>query len=186
MELEITVVDAFTDAVFAGNPAAVIITEQWLPDALMQSIAAENNLSETAFLVLAEAATYLTRWFSPLTEIDCCGHATLASAFVLFNKNPELTRIKFCAQAVGELSVEKTQSGQIQMNFHWSFFDCWWQSFSARFGRSRTQFSLEFVYCRHRLLGIFLEFFIIKLNTYYGIVYCSRHLIFHLLPCLIC
>ncbi len=117
MELEITVVDAFTDSVFAGNPAAVIVTEQWLPDALMQSIAAENNISETAFLVLAEAATYLIRWFSPLTEIDFCGHATLASAFVLFNKNPELTRIKFSAQAVGELSVEKTQSGKIQMNF---------------------------------------------------------------------
>lgn len=59
MELEITVVDAFTDAVFSGNPAAVIITESWLPDALMQSIATENNLSETAFLVLDEAFTPL-------------------------------------------------------------------------------------------------------------------------------
>lgn len=117
MELEITVVDAFTDSVFGGNPAAVIITDEWLSDDLMQSIAAENNLSETAFLVLAGASTYQIRWFSPLTEIDFCGHATLASAFVLFNKNPELASIKFLAKAVGELLVEKTESGKIQMDF---------------------------------------------------------------------
>ena len=117
MELEITVVDAFTDSVFAGNPAAVVITDEWLSDDLMQSIAAENNLSETAFLVLADASTYQIRWFSPLTEIDFCGHATLASAFVLFNKNPELASIEFSARAVGELLVEKTETGKIQMNF---------------------------------------------------------------------
>lgn len=117
MELEITVVDAFTDSVFGGNPAAVIITEKWLPDDLMQSIAAENNLSETAFLVLSEASIYQIRWFSPLTEIAFCGHATLASAFVLFNKNPELASIKFSAKAVGELLVEKSESGKVQMNF---------------------------------------------------------------------
>ncbi len=117
MELEIIVVDAFTDTVFGGNPAAVIITDEWLSDDLMQSIAAENNLSETAFLVLAEASNYQIRWFSPLTEIAFCGHATLASAFVLFNKNPELASIKFSAKAVGELLVEKTESGKVQMNF---------------------------------------------------------------------
>ncbi|UZE97497.1 PhzF family phenazine biosynthesis protein [Alkalimarinus alittae] len=117
MELEITVVDAFTDSVFGGNPAAVIITDEWLSDDLMQSIASENNLSETAFLVLAGTSVYQIRWFSPLTEIDFCGHATLASAFVLFDKSPGLTRITFTAQAVGELIVEKTESGKIQMDF---------------------------------------------------------------------
>jgi len=117
MELEITVVDAFTDSVFGGNPAAVIVTGEWLSDDLMQSIAAENNLSETAFLVLADASTYQIRWFSPLTEIDFCGHATLASAFVLFNKKPQLANIKFSAKAVGELLIEKTETGKIQMDF---------------------------------------------------------------------
>lgn len=117
MELEITVVDAFTDSVFGGNPAAVIITDEWLPDDLMQSIATENNLSETAFLVLADVSTYQIRWFSPLTEIDFCGHATLASAFVLFNAKPELPSIKFLAKAVGELLVVRTDTGKIQMDF---------------------------------------------------------------------
>lgn len=117
MDLEITVVDAFTDSVFSGNPAAVIITDSWLSDDLMQSIAAENNLSETAFLVLSEASTYQIRWFSPLTEIAFCGHATLASAFVLFDKSPELANIKFSAKAVGDFSVGKSESGRIQMDF---------------------------------------------------------------------
>jgi len=117
MELELVVVDAFTDSVFGGNPAAVIITDEWLSDGLMQSIAAENNLSETAFVVLDEASTYQIRWFSPLTEIAFCGHATLASAFVLFNKRPELNSLKFSAKAVGEFSVEKAESGKIQMDF---------------------------------------------------------------------
>ncbi|KFZ30981.1 phenazine biosynthesis protein PhzF [Pseudidiomarina salinarum] len=117
MELEINVVDAFTDAVFGGNPAAVIITDSWLADDLMQSIAAENNLSETAFLVPGEASGYAIRWFSPITEIPFCGHATLASAFVLFNKKPEVKSLNFSAKAVGDLAVTKTGSGQIQMDF---------------------------------------------------------------------
>jgi len=117
MEIEITVVDAFTDSVFGGNPAAVIITDKWLSDDLMQSIAAENNLSETAFLVSEDASTYQIRWFSPLTEIAFCGHATLASAFVLFKKQAELGGIKFSAKAVGELLVEKTEAGMVQMDF---------------------------------------------------------------------
>jgi len=117
MELEINVIDAFTDTLFRGNPAAVIITDGWLSEDLMKSIASENNLSETAFLVMDEAYTYQIRWFSPLTEIDFCGHATLASAFVIFNKNPELSNIKFFAKAVGVLSVVKTDSGGIEMDF---------------------------------------------------------------------
>ena len=122
MQLEINVIDAFTDTVFKGNSAAVILTDSWLSDDLMQSIAMENNLSETAFLVAdnsdkKDADTYHIRWFSPLTEIDFCGHATLASAFVLFKKNPDVTTIKFLAKAVGMLSVVQTGSGKIQMDF---------------------------------------------------------------------
>ncbi|MDG1752088.1 MAG: PhzF family phenazine biosynthesis protein [Thalassotalea sp.] len=117
MKLEVNIIDAFTDTVFKGNPAAVIITKSWLDKSLMQSIALENNLSETAFLVMDETGTYQIRWFSPITEIDFCGHATLASAFVIFNKNPELCAIKFSAKAVGVLPVIKTESGKIQMDF---------------------------------------------------------------------
>jgi len=120
MQLAINVVDAFTDTVFKGNPAAVIITEDWLTDELMQSIALENNLSETAFLVKDKSGdnhSYQIRWFSPLTEIDFCGHATLAAAFVLFSKNLELTKIKFSAKAVGTFIVVRLNNGKIQMDF---------------------------------------------------------------------
>jgi PhzF family phenazine biosynthesis protein len=77
-------VDAFADKLFAGNPAAVCPLDSWLPDALMQQIAGENNLSETAFFV-REGEGYHIRWFTPRTEVDLCGHATLASAHVLFH-----------------------------------------------------------------------------------------------------
>lgn len=125
MQLEINVVDAFTDTVFKGNSAAVIITDDWLSDELMQSIAMENNLSETAFLVANGSSsdessindTYHIRWFSPLTEIDFCGHATLASAFVLFNKNSDLVKIQFIAKAVGMLTIVQMENGKIQMDF---------------------------------------------------------------------
>ncbi len=117
MELEINIIDAFTDTVFRGNPAAVIITESWLPDDLMQSIATENNLPETAFLVEDHASEFQIRWFSPISEIAFCGHATLASAFVLFKKTPQRETIKFSAKAVGKFSVGKTESGKIQMDF---------------------------------------------------------------------
>ena len=124
MQLEINVIDAFSNTIFKGNSAAVIITDSWLDDELMQSIAMENNLSETAFLVANKSdnldkciESYSIRWFSPLTEIDFCGHATLASAFVLFKKNPNLNIIKFLAKAVGTLTVIQTDSGLIQMDF---------------------------------------------------------------------
>ncbi len=117
MQLEINVIDAFTDTVFKGNSAAVVITDNWLTDDLMQSIAFENNLSETAFMVLDDDGIYHIRWFSPFTEIAFCGHATLASAFVLFNKNPTLTAIKFSAKAVGVLTIVQTDDGKIQMDF---------------------------------------------------------------------
>ena len=76
------IVDAFTDKVFAGNPAAICILEKWLTDELMISITTENNLSETAFAV-KEQDGYRLRWFTPGGEIDLCGHATLACAYVL-------------------------------------------------------------------------------------------------------
>ena len=82
MSLSYWMVDAFTDRVFTGNPAAVLLPDAALPDALMQSIAAENNLSETAFAVREDGGFHL-RWFTPTVEVDLCGHATLASAFVL-------------------------------------------------------------------------------------------------------
>lgn len=78
------VVDAFTDRVFAGNPAAVCVMGEWLPDETMVNIALENNLSETAFAV-REGANYRLRWFTPGGEIDLCGHATLATAFVILS-----------------------------------------------------------------------------------------------------
>ncbi len=84
MELILYQVDAFAKEPFEGNPAAVISLETWIPDDLMQSIAEENNLSETAFFVPTKTG-YHIRWFTPTMEVDLCGHATLAAAFVLFN-----------------------------------------------------------------------------------------------------
>ena len=77
-------VDAFTEHVFSGNPAAVCVMEGWLPENTMRAIAKENNLSETAFIVKEEGGYHL-RWFTPNSEVDLCGHATLASAFVIMN-----------------------------------------------------------------------------------------------------
>ncbi|MBK0379089.1 PhzF family phenazine biosynthesis protein [Mucilaginibacter segetis] len=77
--------DAFTNELFGGNPAAVCPLTEWLPDEVMQKIALENNLAETAFFVKTEAG-YLLRWFTPELEIDLCGHATLASAHILFTE----------------------------------------------------------------------------------------------------
>ena len=87
MNLTLYQIDAFTDTLFKGNPAAVIPLEAWLEEELMQNIAAENNLAETAFICPAAsgAVDFDIRWFTPLSEIDLCGHATLASAYVLFN-----------------------------------------------------------------------------------------------------
>ncbi|PQE89816.1 PhzF family phenazine biosynthesis protein [Enterococcus faecium] len=84
MNLDYYVVDAFADEVFKGNQAAVYVLEEWLPEGTMQKIAIENNLSETAFTVKKNQGFEL-RWFTPDREIDLCGHATLATAFVLFN-----------------------------------------------------------------------------------------------------
>ncbi len=84
IKLPVYQVDAFADKVFSGNPAAVVPLNKWLPDTIMQKIASENNLSETAFFV-PEANGFFIRWFTPKAEVDLCGHATLAAAHVLFN-----------------------------------------------------------------------------------------------------
>ena len=117
MKIKINVVDAFTNVRFKGNPAAVVVTGKWLSDEKMQEIAAENNLSETAFLVEDDNGVFAIRWFSPLTEIDFCGHATLASAFVIFNENYQLPHITFFADSVGMMKVVKKDDGFIQMDF---------------------------------------------------------------------
>ncbi|WP_096086830.1 PhzF family phenazine biosynthesis protein [Agaribacterium haliotis] len=117
MKLDIDIVDAFTEKQFQGNSAAVVIAESWLDEKLMQAIATENNLSETAFLLQHSSTHYDIRWFSPITEIDFCGHATLASAFVIFNRQPELTKLTFSAKAVGQMSIVKKDDGHIEMDF---------------------------------------------------------------------
>lgn len=115
MKLKQYVVDAFTDQVFCGNPAAVCVADRALPDELMQQIAIENNLSETAFPV-KEGSGYHLRWFTPGEEIDLCGHATLATAWVLLHfYEPEAQQITFRTLS-GELTVTR-QGEQYAMDF---------------------------------------------------------------------
>lgn len=99
-------VDAFADTVFAGNPAGVCLLSKWLPDEVLQKIAAENNLSETAFLV-KDGTDFQLRWFSPAVEIDLCGHATLATAFVLHLTDNSIPPVLRFATRSGTLAVEK-------------------------------------------------------------------------------
>lgn len=107
MKLPIYQLDAFSGHVFAGNPAAVCPLKDWLPDATMQAIAAENNLAETAFFVGANGK-YAIRWFTPTVEIDLCGHATLASAAVVMTRlEPTIDTVHFTTQRAGDLTVER-------------------------------------------------------------------------------
>lgn len=117
MRLPIYQVDAFADAVFKGNPAAVIPLETWLPDATMQAIAAENNLAETAFFVRGKDG-YGLRWFTPEVEVDLCGHATLASAWVIFNRlDGASNSIEFHTRS-GRLKVTQDgESGRLVLDF---------------------------------------------------------------------
>lgn len=104
-KLPIYQVDAFADKVFGGNPAAVCVLQNWLSDEMMQKIAAENNLAETAFVVKDEEA-FLIRWFTPDVEVDLCGHATLASAFVLQRfYYPNQSLFQFYSHRSGSLPV---------------------------------------------------------------------------------
>jgi len=116
MEYPIYLVDAFTDKLFGGNPAAVCPLETWLPDELMQQLAAENNLSETVFFV-PEADGFNIRWFTPGTEVKLCGHATLASAHVLFSLlGYPSNNIIFYSKS-GPLQVTRNEDASITLNF---------------------------------------------------------------------
>lgn len=108
-------VNSFAREPFSGNPAGVCLLDKWLPDEMLQSIAAENNMSETAFLVPRED-DYDLRWFSPAVEVDLCGHGTLASAHVIFDVvSKDAKRVTFMSKS-GRLSVEK-QDGLLWLDF---------------------------------------------------------------------
>lgn len=103
-------VDAFTDRLFAGNPAAVLVLEDWLPDALMLAITQENNLAETAFVKPRPDGAWDLRWFAPAHEVDFCGHATLATAHILFTQYGATADLVFHTH-VGALKVSKAAYG---------------------------------------------------------------------------
>lgn len=116
MKLKLYQVDAFTDKTFEGNPAAVCPLTEWLPDEVMQNIALENNLSETAFYVKKENG-YELRWFTPTIEVDLCGHATLATAHVLFNHENHIgDEISFHSPRSGKLTVKRNKHS-LTLNF---------------------------------------------------------------------
>jgi len=116
MGLKYYVADAFTDQLFGGNPAGVCLPDAALPEALMQQIAAENNLSETAFVV-PNGEDYDIRWFTPKAEIDLCGHATLASAFILRKfKALDQAEFRFHSQS-GLLKVSVAEDGLYVLDF---------------------------------------------------------------------
>lgn len=110
-------VDAFTKELFRGNPAAVIVEKEWLDADLMQKIALENNLSETAFVKIIDTENYEIRWFTPMVEADFCGHATLASAFVIFKDFTDKKTINFHVRNLGLFIVHQNEDGKIRMNF---------------------------------------------------------------------
>lgn len=116
MTQKIYQIDAFAEKVFTGNPAAVCPLDYWLSDELLQQIAMENNLAETAYYV-KDGEQYQIRWFTPTVEVDLCGHATLASAYVLFNhENYNGSTIRFYSHRSGELTV--TRNGDLlTLNF---------------------------------------------------------------------
>jgi PhzF family phenazine biosynthesis protein len=116
MKIPLFQVDAFNTELFKGNPAAVCPLEKWLPDEILQKIANENNLSETAFFV-KENGGFSLRWFTPLSEVDLCGHATLATAHVLFNHlNYPDQSITFSSLS-GELLVSRQKDNLIYLDF---------------------------------------------------------------------
>jgi len=113
MRIPFTQVDAFADAPFAGNPAAVMPLSRWLPDETLLAIARENNLSETAFLVPDEsgAADFDLRWFTPAAEVALCGHATLASGHVVLSSDTTRERVQFATRQAGVLEVARDGEG---------------------------------------------------------------------------
>lgn len=117
MRQKIYQIDAFSSQTFGGNPAAVCILDSWLSPELMQKIAQENNLAETAFAVKKDDL-YELRWFTPEVEVDLCGHATLATAFVLFHFYAlEEDTIRFYSERSGKLTVNKADNGWLTLDF---------------------------------------------------------------------
>src|SRR5690606_20477533 len=117
MDIPIYQVDAFTDRPFRGNPAAVCPLERWLDDELLRAVAAENNLSETAYFVPI-GDRYELRWFTPTVEVELCGHATLATAFVIFERlAPASTRLRFATRSSGVLEVLRQRDGSLTLDF---------------------------------------------------------------------
>lgn len=115
--LKIFQVDAFTSSIFGGNPAAVVMLEHWLDDAVLQAIAAENNLAETAYLV-PEGKRWALRWFTPTAEVAPCGHATLAAAHVLVNQlGCTQDILQFDTRESGTLTVTQNPDGSLAMSF---------------------------------------------------------------------
>jgi PhzF family phenazine biosynthesis protein len=115
MKLKVYIANAFSEKKFGGNPAAIVPLDEWLSDTLMQQIAAQNNLSETAYIV-PQGNDYAIRWFTPAVEVDLCGHATLASAFILFEHlNYKRNQIIFQSKS-GPLQVTKN-GDKITLNF---------------------------------------------------------------------
>lgn len=115
MKLRLFQIDAFASRVFAGNPAAVVPLDEWLDDATLQGIATENNLSETAFIVGGDGE-YEIRWMTPVAEVDLCGHATVASGWVVFNElDPGRTSVTFRSKS-GQLKVD-AKDGRLALDF---------------------------------------------------------------------
>jgi PhzF family phenazine biosynthesis protein len=110
-------VDAFTDSLFSGNPAAVCLLDAWPGTNRLQRIAAENNLSETAFVMPGKRGKWAIRWFTPKMEVDLCGHATLAAAHVLYEERGEHTEEFIFTSRSGELKVSPLEGGVLGMDF---------------------------------------------------------------------
>ena len=115
MELSLYQLDAFTQTRFKGNPAAVVPLDSWLPESTLQAIAAENNLSETAFFVPVDSGFHL-RWFTPKTEVKLCGHATLATAEVIFSIHQYAQPTLVFQTLSGPLTVSRLEDGRLELD----------------------------------------------------------------------
>src|ERR1700759_1493380 len=116
MKLPVYIVDAFTEKLFGGNPAAICPLHEWLPDKTMKTLAAENNLSETAFII-EEDDHYRIRWFTPTTEVKLCGHATLASAHIFYTELMHHKEEVWFESHSGLLIVSKKDKNKYTLNF---------------------------------------------------------------------
>jgi PhzF family phenazine biosynthesis protein len=117
MQLPLYWIDAFTDRLFTGNPAAVVPLDAWLPDSILQNIAFENGLAETAFVVSLGPAHYQLRWFTPKLEVDLCGHATLATAAALFHELAAPGPLLTFETRSGPLLVTRRADGKLELDF---------------------------------------------------------------------